>query len=76
MLNAERKIRLGRRIRALRREQRLSQRRLAMMMGCDSHAYLSDVERGLKNPSFDYLCSIADDLDVEVSYFFTEFEDD
>lgn len=71
--NIERRRRLGATIRALRRQQNLSQRRLSMMVGAESHTYLSEVERGLKNPSFDYICGVADALGVKVSYFFTEF---
>lgn len=65
-------MRLGANIRALRRQQHLSQRRLSMMVGTQSHTYLSEVERGLKNPSFDYICGVADALGVDVSYFFTK----
>lgn len=70
--NTERRMRLGANIRALRRQQHLSQRRLSMMVGTQSHTYLSEVERGLKNPSFDYICGVADALGVDVSYFFTK----
>ncbi|MGI6591036.1 MAG: helix-turn-helix domain-containing protein [Eggerthellaceae bacterium] len=77
MLNAERKIQLGKRIREVREKQKLSQRQLALMMGNESHSYLSEVERGVTNPSFDYLCSLADALDVEISYFFvSDFGDE
>lgn len=70
MNNALRRVSLGHRIREVRESQHLSQRKLARMMGNESHSYLSDVERGVKNPSFDYICCVADALGVDISYFF------
>lgn len=71
MENTERRRRLGQSIRAERESQNLSQRKLAHMMGKDSHSYLSAIERGETNAGFDEICGIADALGVEVSYFFT-----
>ena len=72
MDNSGRRKALGDAIRQERERQGLSQRRLAQMTGASSHSYIVEVEHGSKSVGFDVLCGIADALDVEVRYFFTE----
>lgn len=57
---------LGRAIRELRRERRLTIEALAFV--CDVHpTYLSSIERGRRNPSWEKLCAIASGLEVEIA---------
>ncbi len=60
---------LGKRIRFLREQQNLSQRRFALMMGI-THSNLSDIENGKGNPKVGTLCNIADALGVELIELF------
>jgi len=55
---------LGVRIRELRVERRLSQERLAEMMGANV-TYVSSVERGKENPTLDFLLKVADALQAD-----------
>lgn len=71
MNNTERRKQLGAAIRAERKRQKLSQRKLALMLGYDSHSYLNSVEKGKVCVGFDTICKIADALDVNVSYLVT-----
>lgn len=64
-----RRKRLGMAIRAEREAQNISQHRLALMIGNETNTYLSDVENGYVSIGFDRLCSIADALDRDVSFF-------
>ena len=70
MDNTERRRILGDAIRKERERQDLSQRKLAYMIGSSSHSYIVEVEKGSKSVGFDTICSIADALGVQVSYFF------
>jgi len=56
-------IRLGKRVRALRREAGLSQEELAFRVGM-KRSYVSDLERGTRNPSVRALARLADGLSV------------
>lgn len=56
---------LGARIRELRVERRLSQERLAEMMGANV-TYVSSVERGKENPTLDFLLKVADALQADL----------
>lgn len=57
---------LGRAIRQLRRERKLTIEALALIS--DVHpTYLSSIERGHRNPSWEKLCAIADGLDIELA---------
>ncbi len=59
-------IDLGRAIRRLRREQRLTIEVLAL--DADMHpTYLSGIERGIRNPTWDKIGSLARTLDMPVS---------
>lgn len=57
---------LGRRIRALRVQEDLTQERLAAMIGNNTKQYISALEKGDKNVTIDVLCRIAKALDVSV----------
>lgn len=72
MDNTERRTELGKAIRTERKRQGLSQRKLAQMAGASSHSYIVEIEHGTKSIGFDTLCTIADALNVRVSYFFTD----
>ena len=70
---SEKRLRaIGHAIGAERQRQGLSQSQLATMIGLTNHSYLSRVESGQKPPSLQMVFDIADALDVEVKYFFTE----
>jgi transcriptional regulator with XRE-family HTH domain len=59
-------IDLGRAIRRLRRAQRLTIETLAL--DADMHpTYLSGIERGIRNPTWDKIGSLARTLDMPVS---------
>ena len=53
-------------------EQGLTQEELSHMIGKTNHAHLSRIESGKKAPSLDIIFDIADALDKDVRYFFTE----
>lgn len=61
----ERRKRLGERIKALREQQGLSQRKLALMIG-SNQTHIWQIENGTVNVSLDILCRLADALDVNV----------
>jgi transcriptional regulator with XRE-family HTH domain len=62
---------LGKRLRAVRKEQGLTLIQLGQQVGL-SASYLSQIERGVTMPSLSRLTAIASALDVEVRYFFEE----
>lgn len=61
-----RMVKLGQQIRRCREEQKLSQERLAQMVGTDQ-AYISGIERAQANPSIATCIALADALDVSLS---------
>lgn len=61
----ERRKRLGARIKALREQQGLSQRKLALMIG-SNQTHLWQIENGTVNVGLDILCRLADALEVNV----------
>lgn len=61
----ERRKRLGARIKALREQQGLSQRKLALMIG-SNQTYIWQIENGTVNVGLDILCRLADALEVNV----------
>ena len=64
---------LGETIRFLRIENGLSQEELAEK--CDSSAvYISEIERGIKNPTFSTLIAISLSLDIKLSELCIEIE--
>ena len=61
----ERRKRLGERIKALREQQGLSQRKLALMIG-SNQTHIWQIENGNVNVGLDILCRLADALEVNV----------
>lgn len=61
----ERRKRLGARIKALREQQGLSQRKLALMIG-SNQSHIWQIENGTVNVGLDILCRLADALEVNV----------
>ena len=60
---------LGKRIRALRNENGLTQSKLALMINVEQ-SYLSKLERGDRNPSLSLLEKIADAFDITLAELF------
>ena len=65
MSTDERRKRLGERIKALREQQGLSQRKLALMIG-SNQTHIWRIENGTVNVGLDILCRLADALEVNV----------
>lgn len=66
LLGAEARLRFGRRLRKLRRDQDLSQEALGGLADLDRN-YVSGIERGERNPSLVNICRLAAALGVEPS---------
>ncbi|WP_428406843.1 helix-turn-helix domain-containing protein [Hyphococcus sp.] len=62
---------IARNLRAIRLSNRISQEELALEADID-RAYVSGLERGLRNPTVDLLDKLADALDVKARDFFAE----
>jgi transcriptional regulator with XRE-family HTH domain len=62
----------GRAVRKRRRELDLSQEELAERASLHRN-YVSDIERGDRNPSLENICKLAKALDIKVSTFFSEY---
>ena len=56
---------MGERIKALREQQGLSQRKLALMIG-SNQTHIWQIENGNVNVGLDLLCRLADALEVNV----------
>ncbi len=56
---------MGARIKALREQQGLSQRKLALMIG-SNQTHIWQIENGTVNVGLDLLCRLADALEVNV----------
>jgi transcriptional regulator with XRE-family HTH domain len=56
---------LGKNVKTLRRERKRSQEQLAFDADID-RTYVSQIERGISNPSLQVLCKIAESLDTDV----------
>ena len=54
---------LGKNIKAAREELGISQRQLGLMVGCGK-PYVSEIEAGLRNPTFNTLIKLADGLNT------------
>ena len=65
MSTDERRKRMGARIKTLREQQGLSQRKLALMIG-SSQTHIWQIENGTVNVGLDILCRLADALEVNV----------
>ncbi|HAM16608.1 MAG TPA: transcriptional regulator [Eggerthellaceae bacterium] len=70
--NDERLLRLGQAIARRRQEAGISQIALSRMLGHANHSHLSRVENGKSAPSMEMMFDIADALDTDIHYFFTE----
>jgi len=57
----------GARLQKLRKEQSLSQEKLAELSGLH-RTYISSLERGARNPTITTLYSISTALNIEISY--------
>lgn len=64
------KASLGRRIKTLRRENGLTQAKLALMINV-GQSYLSKLELGSRNPSLSMLSKIADAFGITLSELFS-----
>lgn len=62
-------IQLGMRIRYLRKQKGMSQLELSLEAGVNKN-YISDLERGSRNPSITLLEKIARALDIDLSTLF------
>lgn len=60
---------LGMRVRYLRMQKKLSQEDLALEAGINKN-YLSDLERGNRNPTVEVLNKIAQALEIPISTLF------
>ena len=56
---------MGERIKVLREQQGLSQRKLALMIG-SNQTHIWQIENGTVNVGLDILCRLADALEVNV----------
>lgn len=65
MSTDERRKRVGARIKTLREQQGLSQRKLALMIG-SNQTHIWQIENGTVNVGLDILCRLADALEVNV----------
>lgn len=65
------KQKFGRRIRFLREQAGISQSKFALMIGINQ-TYLSGIENGRRNISFDNIEKIANGLGVSISDLFVE----
>jgi transcriptional regulator with XRE-family HTH domain len=60
------RVRLGNRVRSLRKREQWTQVELAEMLGID-RSYLSEIETGKKDPSLRVLKTIADGFNLTLS---------
>ncbi|MDQ4040178.1 MAG: helix-turn-helix domain-containing protein [Actinomycetota bacterium] len=67
-------VALGRAIRAIRRDQRISQEELGFRAGLH-RTYVGGIERGEKNPSYGNLLKVADALGVATSQLLRDAEE-
>lgn len=73
MSDSSRQVRLGQAVKAIRTAQRLTQEDLAAR--ADLHpTYISDVERGARNPSWDVIARLAEGMGVPVATIAAEYD--
>ena len=60
---------VGNRIRELRKSQKLSQQKLALMVNVE-RSYLAKIEGGKRNPSLEYIEKISKGLGLSLEEFF------
>jgi transcriptional regulator with XRE-family HTH domain len=58
--------RLGEAVKATREEKKLTQSQVSARMGAPA-TFLSDIERGIRNPAFSTLLGLSKALDVKLS---------
>ena len=73
MSTSEQRIKLGKRIKELRKEKSITQIDLAAKIGID-RSYLGFIERGERNVSFDVMAQIAKALDVSMNELTRDLE--
>lgn len=73
MSTSEQRIKLGKRIKELRREKGITQIDLAAKVGID-RSYLGFIERGERNVSFDVMAEIAKALDIGMNELTRDIE--
>lgn len=73
MSTSEQRIKLGKRIKELRKEKGLTQIDLAAKIGID-RSYLGFIERGERNVSFDVMAEIAKALGVGMNELTRDIE--
>lgn len=61
---------IGERLKHLRKENHLSQKELAILLGT-SQGYISDIEKDLKKPGTEFLLSLKRFLGVNLDWFLT-----
>ncbi|MBD2123412.1 helix-turn-helix transcriptional regulator [Trichocoleus sp. FACHB-262] len=64
--------RFGKAIRQRRRELDLSQQELAKQTGLH-RTYISDIERGERNPTLENIEKLAKALDISIAQLFTDY---
>jgi transcriptional regulator with XRE-family HTH domain len=62
---------LGSRIKEERTKSRLTQEKLAELVGCND-SYIGQIERGNKNPSLEMIVNIANALNVTVDFLLAD----
>lgn len=62
---------LGNRIKEERQRARLTQEKLAELVGCNE-SYIGQIERGAKNPSLEIIVNISNALNVTVDYLLAD----
>jgi transcriptional regulator with XRE-family HTH domain len=73
MPSTSRQARIGKAVKAVRTAQGLTQEDLAAK--ADLHpTYISDVERGVRNPSWDVIARLAEGMGVPVATIATEYD--
>lgn len=73
MSRISRQARIGKAVKAVRTNQGLTQEDLAAK--ADLHpTYISDVERGVRNPSWDVIARLAEGMDVPVATIAAEYD--
>lgn len=74
MPRTSRQARLGRAIKAVRKAQGMTQEALAAEAKLHP-TYISDVERGVRNPSWDVVARLAEGMGVPVSTITAEYDE-
>jgi transcriptional regulator with XRE-family HTH domain len=73
MPRTSRQARIGKAVKAVRTAQSLTQENLAAK--ADLHpTYISDVERGVRNPSWDVVARLAEGMGVPVATIAAEYD--